>query len=51
MNTDFTDYREVSGILMPHEITLTGQAPFPLVMKYGKFEFNGEISDTDFDIK
>jgi zinc protease len=51
VNTDFKDYREVSGILMPHEITLTGQAPFPLVMKYGKFEFNGEINDTDFDIK
>ena len=36
---------------MPFEITLTGQAPFPLVMKVGKYEFNVTINDTDFEIK
>ena len=51
LNTDYKDYRDVNGILMPFEITLTGQAPFPLVMKVGKYEFNVTINDTDFEIK
>lgn len=51
VNTDYKDYRDVNGILMPFEIAMIGQAPFPLVMKFVKYEFNGAISDTEFEVK
>ncbi|MBK8700212.1 MAG: insulinase family protein [Saprospiraceae bacterium] len=51
MNTDFKDYRDVSGILMPFEISIIGQAPFPMVMKVSKYEINGTIEDKEFEIK
>lgn len=51
ITSDFKDYKDVSGIMMPHEVVITGQAPFPLAMKITSYEFNTTIEDSVFDIK
>ena len=51
MTTEYKDYKDVNGILMPHEIIITGQAPFPLIMKVKNYEMNGTVNETDFEIK
>ncbi len=51
VNTEYNDYKEVKGIMMPHEIAIVGQAPFPLVMKITSIEINGILNDADFEVK
>jgi len=46
--SDYSDYREVSGIMLAHNQKLTGFAPFPLEMKTQSVELNGEIDPTVF---
>ncbi|RLD21035.1 MAG: insulinase family protein [Bacteroidetes bacterium] len=45
---DFSDYREVSGIMLAHNQVIVGMAPFPLEMKTSSVEVNGEIDPTVF---
>jgi zinc protease len=45
---DFSDYREVSGVMLAHNKKLTGFAPFPLEMKTTSVEVNGEIDPSVF---
>lgn len=51
MVTDYKDYKEVNGIKMPHEITITGAAPFPMVMKISSYEMNVPLENSVFEIK
>ncbi len=45
---DFSDYREVSGIMLAHNQIIVGMAPFPLEMKTSSVEINGQIDSTVF---
>lgn len=51
ISTEFKDYKEVDGILMPYEVVINGAAPFPLAMKIGSYVLNGAINDADFEVK
>ena len=46
--TDYGDYKEVDGIMIPHKITITGAMPFPLEMNMVSVKINGEIADDMF---
>ena len=48
---DFGDYRKVDGILIPHQITITGAMPMPLQMKVEAVEINGDVDPAMFEIK
>ncbi len=46
----FADYKEVSGILYPHTMTMTSpMLPVPLETKIQKIEFNKVFSESDFN--
>ncbi|MCH7409068.1 outer membrane lipoprotein-sorting protein [Belliella sp. DSM 111904] len=46
----YSDYKEVSGVLYPHTITMTSpMLPVPLETKIVKIELNKELSDEDFN--
>ena len=49
--TDYGDYKEVGGIMMPHKITITGAMPMPLEMIVETIEFNLDLSDDLFVVK
>ena len=48
ITTDMSDYKEVSGIMFPHTITINGAMPMPLVMKVDSYEINGPIPADKF---
>ncbi len=48
ITTEVEDYKEVSGIMFPHKITLLGAMPFPLVMNAQSIEVNGNIPAEKF---
>ena len=45
---DYADYKEVSGIKMPHTTTATGMMPMPLTLKAKSIEINGTIEEAIF---
>jgi len=51
MTTDMSDYREVSGIMIPHLITTAGATPAPMTMKAASIKVNEAMDKTMFDIK
>jgi zinc protease len=51
VSSEYNDYKDVKGVLMPHEVVIVGQAPMPLTMKVLSFEVNTPISDTEFEVK
>ncbi len=51
VNTEYNDYKDVKGIMMPHEVVIVGQAPFPLSMKITSFDINAILNDADFEVK
>lgn len=48
---DSRDYREVEGVKMPFEMSVSGEMPFPLVMKVKEVNFNTGVADSEFEIK
>jgi hypothetical protein len=49
--TDYRDYKEVNGIVLPHTITISGAAPFPLVSKIDSYQINATIDPKVFIIE
>jgi predicted Zn-dependent peptidase len=49
--TEYSDYKEVSGLTLPHLARVTGMAPFPLEMKTEKIEVNATIDPAVFDVQ
>jgi hypothetical protein len=49
--TEYSDYKEVSGLTLPHLERVTGMAPFPLEMKTENVEVNAEIDPAVFEVK
>ena len=47
----FGDYREVKGLLLPHETRLEGLFPWPVTFKLETIALNGLLSDAVFQIK
>ena len=45
---EFSDYRDVSGILFPHTIIIKGGMPVPLELKVSKIEVNSGLDDSTF---
>lgn len=48
---DLADYKEVSGIKMPHTTTATGVMPMALTLKAKSIEINGEIEEAIFKVE
>lgn len=49
--TEYSDYREVSGIQMPYSLKISGMAPFPLEMKTTSVEVNPVIDPSVFVVE
>lgn len=49
--TDFSDYKEVGGVLMPHTVTLTGVFPVPMKAIITEAKANAGIEESIFTIK
>ena len=48
---EFTDYREVDGILIPHQMKAIGMGPMPLVLKVESVEVNKGLDDGIFKVE
>jgi len=48
ITTDFKDYKEVDGIMLPHMIVMNGAMPVPLELKVESYQINGEIPAEKF---
>jgi predicted Zn-dependent peptidase len=48
MTTDYADYKEVNGILVPFTMTSTGMMPMPLVMEVQSAAINSGLEDGEF---
>ncbi|PPK88301.1 putative Zn-dependent peptidase [Neolewinella xylanilytica] len=46
----YSDYQPVRGILFPHQMTLTGMAPFPIELSATSVEVNTELDPEIFTI-
>jgi hypothetical protein len=49
--TDFSDYREVDGVMIPFAMKITGMAPFPLEMKVTSVKLNAPIDAALFSVE
>ncbi|HMQ48063.1 MAG TPA: insulinase family protein [Saprospiraceae bacterium] len=48
---DMKDYQDVSGVIIPFEMTSTGAAPFSIVMKLQAASFNDNLGDEAFIVE
>jgi|AntRauTorckE5430_2_1112549.scaffolds.fasta_scaffold00386_3 predicted Zn-dependent peptidase len=48
---DYSDYREVNGVMIPYEMTITGAMPFPLKFATKEMELNADIDQSLFEIE
>jgi predicted Zn-dependent peptidase len=48
---DYSDYRAVNGIMIPHEMSITGAMPFVLKFVTKTMELNADIDQSLFEIK
>ncbi|WP_187271109.1 insulinase family protein [Neolewinella aurantiaca] len=48
---DYGDYREVSGVKIPYEMTITGAMPFPLKFVTKEMKLNTEIDQSLFEVE
>ncbi len=51
LTKDIADYKEVNGILFPHNNTVTGMMPVPLVLKTSDIQINTDISEELFKVE
>ncbi len=51
VSSELGDYKEVEGILWPHNIAISGVMPFPLEMSVQEIEVNPEIEEEVFRIE
>jgi zinc protease len=45
---DYSDYKAVDGIMMPHTLTTSGMMPMPISMTISAYKLNTDIPDVDF---
>jgi zinc protease len=48
---DYSDYREVNGVMIPYEMTVTGAMPFTLKFATKEMELNADIDQSLFEIE
>ena len=48
--SDFSDYKEVDGIMIPHLVTISGTMPMTLEMKMMSVKINGEVAEDMFKV-
>jgi zinc protease len=51
ITTDYKNYKEVGGVLIPHTTSISGAMPVPLVMEAASIEVNGLVDNTLFNIE
>ena len=51
VTTDFGDYKEVNGVLFPHNMTLSGIFPVPMKGTVSEIKANAGIDDAVFELK
>lgn len=51
ITNDFSDYKEVAGILWPHTMTTSGLMPMPLKLEVTGIEVNKGIDDSEFEVE
>ncbi|MDA9774319.1 insulinase family protein [Saprospiraceae bacterium] len=51
MTTNYTDYKEVNGIMFPQMMEILGMMPTPVVLKAEKIEVNTGVDKSIFEIK
>jgi len=51
MTNDYTDYKEVDGILFPHTRTTSGAMPAPLKMTVTEIKVNSGVEDSFFKVE
>lgn len=49
--TDFKDYKEVDGIMIPHTMVVSGAMPMPITMTTEMVEINKTINDDVFKVE
>lgn len=49
--SDFADYTEINGILVPYTIKQSGAMPFPIEMKVKSASTNDDLDTTIFEVK
>jgi zinc protease len=48
---NYSDYKEVGGIKIPHKVSTVGAAPFPLDFMIESFEVNPKVDDSIFKVQ
>ena len=51
LNQHFGDYREVDGVMLPHETQLEGLFPWPVTFRLTSVSLNSQLDDTVFQIE
>jgi len=51
VSTDFKNYKEVAGIMVPHTLVVAGAMPAPMEMNISAMEFNGVIPADAFKVE
>jgi hypothetical protein len=51
ITTEYTDYKDVGGVLFPHKSTVSGAMPVPIQMEAVKIEVNQAIGSEIFKIE
>ncbi len=51
LTTDYGDYQEVSGILFPHTLKVSGMMPIPMTMNVTDIQVNTGIDDSEFSVE
>ncbi len=49
LTNDFGDYKEVSGIQIPHNVKISGAMPMPLEFTTSEVEINGKFDPEVFN--
>jgi len=50
VNVSYSDYKEVSGVKLPHTLTTTGAFPVPLKFAVDSYEINPKVDDATFKL-
>ncbi len=51
ITVDYSDYREVDGVLYPHKVITSGVMPTPIVFELKTLTFNDGLDNTRFEVK
>lgn len=49
--SDYSDYKEVGGVMFPHSMVVTGMMPMPLKMTVSKININAGIDESVFNVE